>query len=321
LTVIIPAHNEEASLETFLPAVVEHCRLNRYDLIVVNDGSRDRTRAMLDDAARRGELRAIHHKVNRGYGAAIKSGVMAAATDFLVTIDADGQHELTDIDALFAKACDQDADMVVGNRRGQPQASRYRSVGKVAIRSFAKLLMQVPIQDLNSGMKLCRTDLARRYLPLCPDSMAYSDIIVLTFLHTRQLVLEEPIHIRERIGGVSSISAATAFETVLEILHILVLFNPMRIFLPASALCLLWGFAWGLPIILAKRGVSVGAMLAIVTGLIFFFLGLIAEQLSWIRRAPFELPGGDHLNAIASTERDSPSEDSRSEDAAPRRIV
>lgn len=288
LTVIIPAHNEELALEAFLPAVVDHCRARGYDLVVVNDGSRDRTRAILDEAARSTGLRVIHHKVNRGYGAAIKSGVLAAETDFLVTIDADGQHDLTDIDVLFARACEEDADMVVGNRSGQPSASRYRTVGKMAIRSFATLLMPVPIQDLNSGMKLYRTDLARRYLALCPDSMAYSDIIALTFLHTRQFVIEEPIHIRERIAGASSVSTATAFETVLEILHILVLFNPMRIFLPASALCLLLGFAWGLPIILAKRGISVGAMLAIVTGLICFFLGLIAEQLSWIRRTPFE---------------------------------
>jgi glycosyltransferase involved in cell wall biosynthesis len=301
LTVIIPAHNEELALQTFLPAVVDHCRARNYALVVVNDGSGDGTRPMLDDAARRTELRAIHHKVNRGYGAAIKTGVMEAETDFVVTIDADGQHNLTDIDRLFARACAEDADMVVGNRRGQQSPNRYRTVGKLAIRSFAKLLMPVPIQDLNSGMKLYRTDLARRYMSLCPDSMAYSDIIVLTFLHTRQLVIEEPIHVRERIAGASSVSTATAFETVLEILHILVLFNPMRIFLPASALCLLFGFGWGLPIILAKRGVSVGAMLAIVTGVISFFLGLIAEQLSWIRRTPVEPQARDEEQAPRST--------------------
>jgi Glycosyl transferase family 2 len=294
LTVIIPAYNEEAALERYLPHVVEHCRRRHFQLIVVNDGSRDRTRTIVDEAAGRGELRAIHHKMNRGYGAAIKSGVAGTSTDFLITIDADGQHELEDIDRLLQKAGDEDADMVVGSRRGQAAASVYRGVGRLAIRSFAKLLMPVPIHDLNSGMKLYRVDLARCYMPLCPDSMSYSDIIALTFLHRRHRVIEEPIRLNPRVDGTSSVSTATAFETLLDILHILMLFNPMRIFLPAAAVCILVGLAWGIPIILDKRGVSVGAMLAIVTGVIFFFLGLLAEQLSWIRRGPIEIHGADN---------------------------
>ncbi len=68
-------------------------------------------------------------------------------------------------------------------------------------------------------------------------------------------------------------------------LNIVVLFNPMRIFLPVSVLSFVVGIAWGLPIVLRGNGVSVGAMLAIVTGTVFFFLGLLAEQISQIRRS------------------------------------
>jgi glycosyltransferase involved in cell wall biosynthesis len=296
LSVIIPAYNEEVSLEAFLQEVVEHCKTRGYELIVVNDGSRDRTPAILEAAAARGELRVLHHKVNRGYGAAIKTGVQAAGADLAITIDADGQHVLEDIDRLYQICLAEDADMINGSRRGQGSDGAYRQIGKSAIRSFARLLMPLHIHDINSGMKIYRTDLARRYLPLCPDSMPYSDIITLTFVHNRHRVLEEPIRIRKRLGGVSTINTHTAFQTIMEIVHVLVLFNPMRIFLPMSALCLVAGFAWGLPIVAAGRGVSIGAMLAIVTGLIFFFLGLIAEQLSWIRKAPTELQGADRVN-------------------------
>jgi glycosyltransferase involved in cell wall biosynthesis len=288
LSVIIPAFNEEKSLERFLPEVVAHCQHMGYQLIVVNDGSTDRTAAMLEDAATGKELLVLHHKVNRGYGAAIKTGVEAAQTNLVITIDADGQHRLEDIDRLYRKCLSADADMINGSRRGQAGDGAYRSVGKSVIRSFGKLLMPLHVYDINSGMKIYRTDLARRYLPLCPDSMPYSDIITLTFVHNRHRVLEEPIRTRRRITGASAVSTGTAFETILEILHILVLFNPMRIFLPAAAVCLLAGFIWGIPIVAAGRGVSIGAMLAIVTGLIFFFLGLIAEQLSWIRKASTE---------------------------------
>jgi hypothetical protein len=75
----------------------------------------------------------------------------------------------------------------------------------------------------------------------------------------------------------------TAFETVIEILGLVMLINPLRIFLPLSIICILVGLLWGIPIILAGRGVSVGSMLAIVLGTLFFFLGLIASQLASIR--------------------------------------
>ena len=133
-------------------------------------------------------------------------------------------------------------------------------------------------------MKILNTKLAQKYLSLCPDSMAFSEVITLVFISDRHLVVEHPIRIRDRIAGSSTITTATAFETMMEILNIVVLFNPIRIFLPISLLSLLLGVLWGLPIVLRNGGISVGAMLAIVTGIIFFFLGLLAEQISMIRR-------------------------------------
>ena len=75
----------------------------------------------------------------------------------------------------------------------------------------------------------------------------------------------------------------TAIQTIMEIINIAILFNPQRIFISLSVLCVTFGFAWGIPILVRGRGVSVGSMLAIVTGLLFFFIGLVAEQLSAMR--------------------------------------
>jgi hypothetical protein len=118
---------------------------------------------------------------------------------------------------------------------------------------------------------------------VCPDTMAFSDVMTLVFLNERRLVLEYPIRIFPRKAGQSTITTLTAFETVIQVLNISVMFNPLRIFLPISVFCILVGIGWGIPIILLGRGVSVGAMLAIVTGLLFFVLGLLASQLSAIR--------------------------------------
>jgi hypothetical protein len=115
--------------------------------------------------------------------------------------------------------------------------------------------------------------------------MAYSDIITLIFISQKHLVWELPITVSKRLSGKSTINAMTAIDTIREIINIVVLFNPMRIFFPIALLSVLAGFSWGIPLMIQGRGVSGGAILAIITGLIFFFLGLIAEQLSHLRKS------------------------------------
>ena len=283
LTIVIPAYNEEQALATFLPELIAYCRSNGCRLIIVNDGSKDGTRALLDRHADPSFFTPIHHKVNRGYGGAIKTGINATTTRLVITIDADGQHRLEDVTALYHELQHSDADMIISNRR-KHKDSLYRKTGKALIRNIAGLLMPVPIYDLNSGMKIYVTELVQRYLPLCPDNMALSDIITLIFLNQRHLVLEHPITVVPRTTGESTISIKTAFDTVLEIVHVATMFDPMRLFFPPAMFFLLFSAIWGLPIMLRGEGVSVGTLLLFVTGLILFFLGLLAEQLALIRK-------------------------------------
>jgi glycosyltransferase involved in cell wall biosynthesis len=284
LTIVIPAYNEEQALSSFLPELLEYCRAEECRLIIVNDGSKDKTRELLARYEDPAVFTAIHHKVNRGYGGAIKTGIEATRTPFVITIDADGQHRLEDVTALYNTLRENDADMVIGSRKKHRQ-SLYRKTGKFLIRFIANRLMPIHIHDLNSGMKMYRTGLARQYMQLCPDNMALSDIITLVFINQRHLVLEHPITVVPRTTGKSTISIKTAFDTVLEILHIVIMFNPMRIFLPPALFFFTFSAVWGTPILLRGEGVSVGTELLFITGLICFFLGLIAEQLALIRKS------------------------------------
>jgi glycosyltransferase involved in cell wall biosynthesis len=284
LTIVIPAYNEAHALPKTIPAVLELCKANHWKLIVVNDGSKDDTRAALAQFEEQPRLKVFHHKINRGYGGALKTGLAAVDTDYAVTFDADGQHKLDDIPRLVQTMAQNDADMVIGSRTLNKPDHLYRELGKWVIRKIASVMMPMPLKDLNSGFKLYRTDLVQQYLSLCPDSMAFSDVIALIFLNQRHKVVEEPIEVLPRLSGESSISTRTAFETVLEIMNLVMLLNPLKIFIPISIICIAFGLIWGIPIIIMGRGVSVGSMLAIVTGLIAFTLGLIAEQLSAIRK-------------------------------------
>jgi glycosyltransferase involved in cell wall biosynthesis len=251
--------------------------------IFVNDGSCDHSRQILDQLSDSPEVRVVHHKVNRGYGGALKTGISHVTTPFLLTMDGDGQHSPHDVEKILQFAIERDADMVVGQRDERGSTGAYRTLGKFLIRSFTKILMPLPISDLNSGFKFYRTDLAKRYMTVCPDSMAFSDVITLVFLSEHNLVLEYPIQVSPRKTGQSTINTFAAFETLIQVLNIALMFNPLKLFLPVSASCMLAGFGWGIPFVLLGRGVSVGAMLAIVSGLLFFVLGLIASQLSAIR--------------------------------------
>lgn len=283
LTAVIPIYNEAQSLPHFLPELVETCRTKNWDLILVNDGSKDESASILARFADEPHVKVLHHKVNRGYGGALKTGLLSAQTSYVVTMDGDGQHTTSDLDAVYQFAVRTDADMVIGSRAEMEHVNLYRELGKWLIRSFTRILVPLRVKDLNSGFKLYRTRLVKHYLHLCPDSMAFSDVITLLFLNQGHLVLETPITVRKRIGGTSSISTRTAFETIIEILGLVMLVNPLRIFLPLSLFCISVGLLWGIPIVIAGRGVSVGAMLAIVLGTLFFFLGLIASQLAAIR--------------------------------------
>jgi glycosyltransferase involved in cell wall biosynthesis len=300
LTVVIPLYNEAENLPAFAKTAVEFCCDRHWKVIFVNDGSQDATKQILDGLDPAPHVRIAHHKVNRGYGGALKTGIRLVTTPFLITLDGDGQHHLEDVECLFQFAIQSEADMIVGKREGLKTSPVYRALGKFLIRSFTKILMPLPVTDLNSGFKLYRTELAKRYITVCPDTMAFSDVITLVFLNEKNLVLEHPIRVSPRKLGHSTITTFTAFETVLQVLNITLMFNPVRVFFPISVSCILAGVGWGLPIVLLGRGVSVGAMLAIVTGLIFFVLGLLASQLSAIRME--RLRDDNHASRIGKSD-------------------
>lgn len=283
LTVVMPVYNEALALPFVLPELIAYCSRMNWRLLLVNDGSRDASSRIIETHICPPQVDVIHHKVNRGYGGALKTGLGHVETPYCVTIDGDGQHNLDDVSAVLGFALEKDADLVVGRRVNPQPSGWYRGLGKWLIRAFTRFLIPLPVQDLNSGFKLYRTELAKRYVHLCPDSMAFSDVITLLFIHQHYRVLEHPISINQRVAGKSTISTYTAFQTVMEIINLVMLVNPLRIFLPLSISCIITGLAWGIPIMLAGRGVSVGSMLAIVLGMLFFFLGLLASQLAAIR--------------------------------------
>lgn len=288
LTLVIPAYNEEASLQLFLPELLDFCSARNAQLVIVDDCSSDHTGEILDQAAETHDfMHVCHHKVNKGYGGALISGLQMAETRFSVTLDADGQHRLEDVLKLLEKQKETNADLVVGCRSGDSGGGSglYRALGKKLIRFFAgRLVDHLPISDLNSGMKLYDTVLAQRYLRLCPDGMAFSEVLPLIFIQQKHLVTETPIEVAPRRSGKSTINTMTALDTLLQIINIVMVFNPMRIFLPVGGVMIAFGILWAIPFLVRGSGLSSVSMMAMTAGLLLIMMGLLAEQLAQIRK-------------------------------------
>jgi glycosyltransferase involved in cell wall biosynthesis len=281
LTVVIPAFNEEASIGRVVEGVRSGCGDMVSSVIVVDDGSSDRTA----DLARRHGATVLAHDRNRGYGAALKTGIRAAQTPFVATMDADGQHGPEMLRALWP--AHDAADMIVGARQGWLHSRAWRMPGKWMLARMAAYLTRQPIPDLNSGLRVYRRDVLSKYLHLCPSGFSFSTTATLAMLSRGWRVRWVPVTVRPRDGR-STVTVATGLETGVLILRLIALFNPLRVFVPAAAVIAGVGLAWGVPIALAGRGVSVGSMLAIVTALLLFAVGLLCDQISQLRLERYE---------------------------------
>jgi glycosyltransferase involved in cell wall biosynthesis len=281
LTVIIPAFNESQSIGAVLDDIKTVCVDVVCEIIVVDDGSHDDTAFI----AKEHGARVIAHEQNLGYGASLKSGIRAANTEYILTMDADGQHRAADILRLFPLSVRH--DMVVGRRQGIIHSQPWRMPGKWLLLVMANYLTRRNIPDLNSGFRIVRRAVALKYLHLCPAGFSFSTTITMTLLTRGYRVAYAPIEVNKRAGQ-STVSVSTGLDTIILILRIATLFDPLRIFVPVSLLSGSVGILWGLPIALAGRGVSVGAMLAIVTAILLFGLGLLCDQISQLRLERYE---------------------------------
>ena len=281
VTVLIPAFNESQAIGFVIEHIQAICSGVVEEIIVIDDGSGDETGFI----AKKVGANVICHKQNLGYGAALKTGIRHAKTEFVLTMDADGQHQAEDVLRLWELA--EDCDMVVGQRISLLHSPLWRMPGKWLLWSMANYLTRRRIPDLNSGLRLIRRDVALRYLHLCPSGFSFSTTITMALLSRGYSVAYVPIQAKKRVGK-STVSVATGLDTIILILRIAALFNPLRVFIPISLLIGLVGLVWGIPFALAGRGVSVGSMLAIVTAILLFGLGLLCDQISQLRLERFE---------------------------------
>jgi glycosyltransferase involved in cell wall biosynthesis len=281
VTVVIPAYNEASAIVT----VVTQLRqlLPDVDVLVVDDGSNDSTFT----AASSTGVKVIKHARNLGYGAALKSGIRAAQTPFVAMFDADGQHRPEDLAEMLQLA--PRCDAVIGARTGGSHQVNSRKPGKWVLGKVANQLVGQSIPDLNSGMRIIRRNVILRYLHLLPNGFSASTTTTICLLQRGYDVTFHPIRTRERVGKSTVKQLRDGFNTVFLMIRLIVLFNPLRFFLPPSILLVVSGLIYGLSLALIRgHGVPTLALLMVMTGLIATMFGLLADQISSLRKEMFE---------------------------------
>jgi len=280
VTLLIPAFNEGGALGATLDALAPYRGCFR-EIVVVDDGSTDQTAAV---AQARG-ARVIRHGQNRGYGAALKTGAAEARTDYVFMFDADGQHPAGAIPDFIAQAAGCDA--VFGQRVKGSDAALPRRPGKWLLAKIANQLAGARIPDINCGMRLVRRDLIQRYGPILPEGFSLSTTLTIATLKDRHRVRWVAIKTDRREGRSSSVRFfRDGLNTLLLILRVIMLFDPLKIFLPVSLVLGLLG-ACDLTyetIAHPPFHLSSTTVLCFMVSILVFLFGLVADQLAALRR-------------------------------------
>lgn len=285
LSIVIPAYNEELSISR----VVQGLRSEYPDaeILVINDGSQDATAKI----AAQLPCTLVTHKTNLGYGASWKTGIKSATREYIVFFDGDGQFDPADVNKLLDRLSDTNCDLVSGSRVSGSHQPISRRPGKLVLLKFAAFLSRRTIPDANCGLRAFRRELIARYAELLPNGFSASMTSLLLFFNRGYLVEFVPIVVTKREGTSSVRQIRDGFGTILLMLRLSALFDPLRIFVPAS-LCLfgvsivysLWeAFTVGLGVPVLGATVLIGSM-------ILFFLGIVCDQISALRLERFTPP-------------------------------
>jgi glycosyltransferase involved in cell wall biosynthesis len=279
VTVIIPAYNEESGIRDTLEKLISGNFHEKYEIIVVDDGSSDRTREVCEEFP----VRVISHTVNKGYGAALKTGIRKSTTDRVVFMDSDGQHDPKYLNELVKLL--ETHEMVIGCRTQDSFQVKNRKAGKKVIKWVGEFLVEQKLPDYNSGFRGFDKSLIKEMLHFMPNGFSFSTTSTLAFMKEGYNICTFPIVVEERVGRKSSVKFfKDGPKTLMLLLRIIMLFNPLKIFLPASLIAGTAGIAFGIYGYIIADRFSNGAIILITLGMILFFIGLIADQISLLNR-------------------------------------
>jgi len=275
VTILLPAYNEEESIGATIREIRQ--LYPDYEVLVVDDGSTDNTR---DEAVRAG-ANVMRHPHNIGNGAAIKTGLRYASGDWILMMDADGQHKPIDIARLIQHK--DEYDMVVGARTKGSKTSWHRDLANFLYNRLATYVTTFKIDDLTSGFRLVKNTRVSKFIYLLPNTFSYPSTITMAYLRSGLSIKYVPIQTLARKGKSKIKLFQDGIRFFLIITRIATLFSPFRIFLPVSLIFFLTGLGYYIFTYITLHRFTNMSMLLLSSSIIIFMMGLVSEQISQMR--------------------------------------
>jgi glycosyltransferase involved in cell wall biosynthesis len=273
LSVILPARNEAGAVGATVAAI--RVRHPDAEIIVVDDGSVDATAEL----ARAAGATVLSRPYGMGNGAAIKTGARAARGEFLVFMDADGQHDAADI-ARLLEPLQRGYDMAVGARGAGSQASVGRGLANRFYNALASWITGHPIPDLTSGFRAVRAARFREFLHLLPNGFSYPTTCTMAFFRSAYAIDYLPIVAARRIGTSHIQPLRDGVRFLLIIFKIATLYSPMKLFSPVALAFFALGLGnYAYTFSRTHRFTNMSVLL-LSAAVIVFLIGLISEQIT-----------------------------------------
>jgi len=244
ISIIIPIYNEKNGI---LPTINElyntlQTLKDPYEVILVDDGSNDGTRELIDNFSKPNLIK-IGHRINLGYGAALKTGIEQAQGDIIVITDADGTYPNMCIPDLVKTYHDGKHDMVVGARtKNKASIPLIRRPAKWFITWLASYLTGIKIPDLNSGLRVMNKKVVQKYQKLLPNGFSFTSTITLIMLSNGFSVKYIPIDYFKREGKSKIRPIQDTLLFLQLIVRTIMYFNPLKVFIPLSLILFLLSF-------------------------------------------------------------------------------
>jgi glycosyltransferase involved in cell wall biosynthesis len=250
LSVVIPALNEENGIDAILQRVLAQrealnvAGIHKLEVIVVDDGSKDAT---ADRIRMYADVRLIQHPVNRGYGAALKTGFNAATGDLLAFLDADGTYPPESFPELCRAVDENDADLIIGSRMlsGESEMPLVRRVGNTIFAALLSIVGSRKISDSASGMRVFRRESLSTLYPL-PDGLDFTPAMSTRAVYEGLKMMEVPIPYKERVGRSKLNPLKDGIRFLRSILWTALLYDPQRFFGTMGLAMLAVAFVLGL---------------------------------------------------------------------------
>ncbi len=285
MSIIIPAYNEEEGIAKTLTFLLQEKDLANAEIIVVDDGSTDSTARIVESFQ---QIKLIRHPFNRGYGSAICTGMRVAKGEYIFWFDSDGQHQVGDLIKICKKLTEENLEYCIGVRDETSYHDPDRKLGKWLLRQTVNFSVGQNVPDFNSGLRGFRRDVLQRYIHLMPKGFGASTLTTLLMIESNHYGATVPITVQKRIGKSAVKQFRDGMRTLQIILHIVILFKPLKFFGNIGLFLIAIGALYGvIKANINHLGIPVLAMLVMVLGIQSFFFGLLCDQISALRRERF----------------------------------